>query len=245
MFAHPRKAYILLGVEPELDCHHPQQAVAALKGAALVVMLTPFADGAARDYADVLLPIAPFTETSGSFVNAEGRMQSFGGVVRPQGDTRPGWKVLRVLGNLLSLPGFDQESSEQVRDEIVPTGAGFVTGLDNSLRGVPVEVTTGGGGLQRVADVPIYSADPLVRRAQALQRTHDAAPPTARMSAQTLAMVGVRDGSPVRVTQGCGQAILNAAIDETVPVGCVRVATAHSSTVALGDMFGAINVERA
>jgi NADH-quinone oxidoreductase subunit G len=101
MFAQPRQAYLLHGVEADLDCHHPQQAVAALKAAALVVMLTPFADGAARDYADVLLPVAPFTETSGSFVNTEGRLQSFTGVVRPLGDSRPAWKVLRVLGNLL------------------------------------------------------------------------------------------------------------------------------------------------
>jgi NADH-quinone oxidoreductase subunit G len=108
MFAQPRQAYVLLGVEPDLDCHNPQQAVAALKDAALVVMLSSFNDGAMLDYADVLLPITPFTETSGTFVNAEGRVQSFNGVVRPLGDARPGWKVLRVLGNLLALPGFDQ-----------------------------------------------------------------------------------------------------------------------------------------
>jgi NADH-quinone oxidoreductase subunit G len=106
MFAQPRQAYLLLGVEPELDCHDPQQAVSALKGARLVVVLTPFKDGAAGDYADVLLPTAPFTETSGSFVNSEGRLQSFTGVVRPLGDARPGWKVLRVLGNLLELQGL-------------------------------------------------------------------------------------------------------------------------------------------
>ena len=108
MFAQPRKAYVLLGVEPDLDCHNPQQAVAALKAAALVVALTPFSDGAVREYADVLLPITPFSETSGTFVNTEGRAQSFNGVVRPFGDARPAWKVLRVLGNLLSLPGFEQ-----------------------------------------------------------------------------------------------------------------------------------------
>jgi NADH-quinone oxidoreductase subunit G len=138
MFAQPRKAYVLLGVEPDLDCHNPQQAVAALKAAALVVALTPFSDGAVREYADVLLPITPFSETSGTFVNTEGRAQSFNGVVRPFGDARPAWKVLRVLGNLLSLPGFDQASSEQVRDEIIPSGEGFVGGLGNGLNGVPL-----------------------------------------------------------------------------------------------------------
>ncbi|HNC21833.1 NADH-quinone oxidoreductase subunit NuoG [Accumulibacter sp.] len=245
MFAQPRKAYILFGVEPELDCYDPQQAVAALKEAALVVMLTPFGDGAAQDYADVLLPITPFTETSGSFVNTEGRIQSFTGVVRPLGDARPGWKVLRVLGNLLALAGFDQNSSEQVRDEIVPAGTTFVAGLDNRVSGVPLSLMVTAGELQRIADVPIYFADPLARRAAALQKTRDAVAPTARMNAATLARLAVTDGAPVRLRQGNGEAVLTARADETVPAGCVRVAAAHVTTAALGEMFGAINVERA
>ncbi|SBT06581.1 NADH-quinone oxidoreductase, chain G [Candidatus Accumulibacter aalborgensis] len=245
MFAQPRKAYILLGVEPELDCYNPQQAVAALKEAALVVMLTPFNDGAAREYADVLLPTTPFTETSGTFVNAEGRVQSFNGVVRPLGDARPGWKVLRVLGNLLALPGFDYDSSEQVRAEIVPAGEGFVGGLSNDLERGAWLLADAGEGLQRVTDVPIYFSDPLARRAPALQKTRDAVAPTARMNADTLAAIGVTDGVPVRVRQGTGEAVLTARFDETVPARCVRVAAGHPSTAALGAMFGAINVERA
>ncbi len=245
MFAQPRQAYLLLGVEPELDCHDPQQAVSALKGARLVVVLTPFKDGAAGDYADVLLPTAPFTETSGSFVNSEGRLQSFTGVVRPLGDARPGWKVLRVLGNLLELPGFDYDSSEQVRDEVAPGGEGFVKGLSNGLHSLAVSLPAPTEALQRVADVPIYSADPLARRAAALQKTADAMPPTARMNTQTLAAVGVGDGAAVRVRQGNGEVVLEARLDDTVPEACVRVAAAHVSTAALGEMFGAINVERA
>ncbi len=253
MFAQPRKGYILLGVEPELDCHNPQMAVAALKQAALVVMLTPFkntaASGAAGslDYADVLLPTAPFTETSGTFVNCEGRVQSFNGVVRPLGDARPAWKVLRVLGNLLGLDGFAYESSEQVRDEIVAPGTLFVEGRDNAINGVSVSVAAGGGSadLKRIADVPIHFADPLARRADALQKTRDAAAPRARLCAQTLAQLGLADGDAVRVRQGDGVAQLVAKLDEAVPAGCVRVAAAHASTAALGDMFGTINVERA
>jgi len=245
MFAQPRKAYVLLGVEPELDCCNPQQALAALKQAALVVMLTPFKSGAALDYADVLLPTTPFTETSGTFVSTEGRVQSFNGVVRPLGDARPGWKVLRVLGNVLALPGFDYDSSEQVRDEIVPAGDAFVAGLDNGIGAVSLALHTNANGLQRVADVPIYFADPLARRAAALQKTRDAAAPTARMNAATLAQVGVAGGTQVRIKQGAGEALLMAQGDETVPSGCVRVAAAHASTAGLGDMFGAISVERA
>ena len=171
MFAQPRQAYVLLGVEPELDCHNPQQAIAALKQAALVVMLTPFASEAIKDYADVLLPTAPFTETSGTFVNCEGRLQSFKGVCRPLGDTRPAWKVLRVLGNLLGLPGFAYDSSEQIRDEIIPKGGEdehFVGGLDNGVNGLALSPHGERPALQRIAEVPIYFADPLVRRAPRL-----------------------------------------------------------------------------
>jgi NADH-quinone oxidoreductase subunit G len=245
MFAQPRQAYVLLGVEPELDCANPQQAVAALKQAALVVMLTSFKHAAALEYADVLLPTTPFTETSGTFINTEGRVQSFSGVVRQLGDARPGWKVLRVLGNVLALPGFAYDSSEQVRDEIIPAGSEFVAGLDNGLSGVALSLGAAPGGLQRVADVPIYFADALARRSPALQKTADAVAPTARMNAKTLAQAGVADGAQVRVKQGQGEALLFAKADETVPAACVRVAAAHASTAMLGDMFGSITVERA
>ena len=245
MFAQPRKAYVLMGIEPELDCHNPQQAVAALEQAALTVMLTPFKHEAALEYADVLLPTAPFTETSGSYVNTEGRLQSFNGVCRPLGDARPCWKILRVLGNALALSGFDYESSEQVRDEIVAAGTSFVDGLNNGLGDYPVSLQEPSGGLQRIAEVPIYSTDPLVRRAPALQQTRDAAAPTARMNAETMARCSAAEGVKVRVKQGLGEVVLMVRQDETVPAGCVRVAAAHASTAVLGDMFGEITVERA
>ena len=245
MFDQPRKAYVLLGVEPELDCYNPQQAISALKQADLVLMLTPFKHEAALDYADVLLPTAPFSETSGTFISSEGRVQGFNGVCRPLGDARPGWKVLRVLGNVLDIPGFAYDSSEQVRDEIIPSAMSFAAGLDNAINGIALTPVAGTGGLQRIADVPIFFADPLVRRGAALQLTRDAAAPVARMCAATLAQAGVADGSLVRVKQGSGEVLLTACLDESVPAACVRVATAHVSTAALGDMFGTIIVERA
>ncbi|MEO8409465.1 MAG: molybdopterin-dependent oxidoreductase, partial [Propionivibrio sp.] len=248
MFAQPRHAYVLFGVEPELDCHNPQLAVAALKQAALTVMLTAFKSDATLDYADALLPIAPFTETSGTFVSTEGRVQSFAGVNRPLGEARPGWKVLRVLGNLLALPGFAYASSEEVRDEVIPANTEFVEGLDNQLSEAnlvawaPPEPAD---DWQRIADVPIYFADPLVRRAPPLQKTHDAALPSARMNSASLAKAGVTAGSSVRIRQGDGEALLTAVLDEGVPPGCVRIAAAHAATAALGDMFGTIVMERA
>jgi NADH-quinone oxidoreductase subunit G len=151
----------------------------------------------------VLLPITPFHRDFGVLrKHRRARIQSFTGVVRPLGDARPGWKVLRVLGNLLALPGFDQNSSEHVRDEMVPAGAAFVAGLDNGVSGVSLSLTETTGELQRIADVPIYFADPIARRAPSLQKTRDAVAPTARMNAATLARLVVTDGAPVRISQG-------------------------------------------
>ncbi len=245
MFEQPRKAYVLMGVEPEFDCANPQLALNALRQASLVVYLSAFKHAPALDYADVMLPIAPFTETSGTFVNIEGRVQSFNGVVKGRGDSRPAWKVLRVLGNVLNLDGFAYESSEAVRDDVLGKGAEFVSALDNGLNGVAISLPNQADGLQRIADVPINFADPIVRRAPALQQTADAVAPTARISETTLAQLGIVAGSQVRVKQGQGEAILVARADNAIPAGCVRIAAAHASTVALGDMFGSISVERA
>jgi len=245
MFAQPRKAYLLMGIEPELDCVNPQMAVSALKQAALVVALTSFKSEAVLEYADVLLPVAPFTETSGTYVSTEGRVQSVNGVCRPAGESRPGWKVLRVLGNVLALTGFDYDSSEQIRDEVITAGAMFVEGLDNNVDAPIQSQASAPAGLQRIADVPIYSADSLVRRAASLQQTKDAAAPQVHINPVTLGELGVTAGSLVRVKQGQGDAILTACGDPAVPVGCVRIAAAHPVTAMLGEMFGSINVERA
>ena len=130
MLSQPMKALLLLNVEPTLDAADGAAAAKALAGGGLVVAMTPWRDAAA-DVADVMLPIAPFTETAGCFVNAEGRAQSFHGVVKPLGETRPGWKVLRVLGNLLGLDGFAQESAEEVRAQALGDLATLPQRLDN------------------------------------------------------------------------------------------------------------------
>ena len=244
MFEQPRKAYVLMGIEPEFDTANPQLVLGALKQAKMVVMLTAFKHAPALDYADVMLPVAPFTETAGTFVNTEGRAQSFNGVARAKGESRPAWKVLRVLGNVLNLEGFDYESSEQVRDAVLGAGVSFASGLDNALNGVSIKLPEASDALQRIADVPIHFADPIARRAPALARTRDAAAPVARMNSATLAQLGVVAGTSVRVRQGTGDAVLTAVEDDALPAACVRVAAAHASTAGLGEMFGAISVER-
>lgn len=246
MFEQPRKAYVLMGIEPEFDCANPQLVLGALKQASMVVQLSAFKHAPALEYADVILPIAPYTETSGTFINTEGRVQSFNGVAKARGDARPAWKLLRVLGNVLNLDGFGYESSEAVRDEVLGKGVEFVSGLSNDLNGIALAVPAASSdGLQRIADVPINFADPMSRRAPALQQTADSVAPTARLSEQTMSQIGLSENAQVRVKQGSGEAILVARTDNNVPAGCVRISAAHASTAMLGDMFGSITVERA
>ena len=158
------KAAILLNTEPEFDTAAGAAAVAALDKAEMVVTLSPFKANMA--FSDVLLPIAPFTETSGSFVNAEGRLQSFHAVVKPRGETRPAWKVLRVLGNLLDVPGFNFETSQDVLAKVTAQPLQ----LSNAIR---AEVRLG-GSVSEPAVAAIYQLDGIVRRAASLQQTADA-----------------------------------------------------------------------
>ena len=244
MLAKPRRAYLLVNLEPELDTYDPGQAMRALAAAEFVVALTPFR-GQAIDYADVILPTTPFTETAGTFVNTEGRMQSFNAVVRPLGDSRPAWKVLRVLGNLLRLDGFEQERPEQVRDECCRP-ADVAARLDNRIDGVTIDLRPGASdALERVADVPIYFADPLVRRARSLQQTPAARPPRACAHGALLARLGVEPGRPIRVKQAGGEAVLEAARDDRLPETVIRVPAAHAATAGLGGMFDPIAAEPA
>jgi NADH-quinone oxidoreductase subunit G len=245
LFAQPKKAYVLLNAEPELDAANPQQAIKALQGAEMVVAMSAFKHG--MDYADVLLPISPFSETAGTFVNCEGRAQSFNGTVRPLGETRPAWKVLRVLGNLLGLSGFDYENSESIRDEALGKGNTDLSAkLNNVAKLAPTAAKFGDGSqLERLADVPIYFADAIARRSEPLLRTADANAPLATISAKLAEQLGVNAGDAVTVSQGTGSVNLVAAIDTRLPANVVRVAAAHHLTSVLGDMFGPINVAKA
>ncbi len=245
-FTQAKKAYVLLNVEPELDCANPQLARSALEKAEMVVVMSPYRHG--MDYADVLLPIAPFTETSGTFINAEGRAQGFNGTVKPLGDTRPAWKVLRVLGNLLGLDNFAYESSEDIRNEVL--GVKTLDGLDLSAQlsnraDIALHAPQTSAEIQRVADVPIYFSDAIARRSESLQQTVDAQAPNVKLSANLAQSLGVSAGSLVRVTQGTGSVTLPCAIESGLPNNVVRLAAAHASTAALGAMFGSIKVEKA
>ncbi|CAB5282595.1 NADH dehydrogenase subunit G [Burkholderia multivorans] len=244
-FAQPRKGYVLLNVEPEFDTADPVQALAALNQAEMVVVMSPFKHG--LDYADVLLPIAPFTETAGTFVNAEGTVQSFNGVVRPLGETRPAWKVLRVLGSLLGLPNFEYETAEEVR--LAALGeAGVASRLSNKTSVAPARVAAkaANGSLERLADVPIYHADALVRRAGALHLTAAAkAANTVGLPAALFDKLGLKEGDAVRVRQGERAVQLPAVRDANLAETVVRVSAATPAGAALGSLSGELVVEKA
>ncbi|TEA78578.1 NADH-quinone oxidoreductase subunit NuoG [Allopusillimonas ginsengisoli] len=235
------KAYIVLHTEPALDSDNGIQAVQSLKSSGFSVALTSFRS-AAQDWADVMLPVAPFTETSGTFVNAEGRAQSFKGVAAPYADTRPAWKVLRVLGNLFELQGFDDETSESVRDTVLVGGVD--ARLSNEVVAQP-GLSQKPNGLERVAEVPIYRSDALVRRSAPLQQAPASHAPQARMTAETLAGLGLQQADVLNIRSAHGQITLPVQLDETVAPGCLRIAAAFDATLALGSGFGELTVERA
>jgi NADH-quinone oxidoreductase subunit G len=175
MLAGGLKAVILLNNEPEFDSAAGVKAKAVLGQAQMVVSLSPFK--ANMDFCDVVLPISPFTETSGSFVNAEGRLQSFHAVVKPLGDTRPAWKVFRVLANMLEIPGFDFDASTDVLNKLTGQATALsnisVDKLGNSISTSSIDIDISESNIQPVT-ASIYQVDGIVRRASSLQMTVDA-----------------------------------------------------------------------
>ncbi|WJF91587.1 NADH-quinone oxidoreductase subunit NuoG [Paraburkholderia bonniea] len=248
VFAQPRKGYVLFNVEPEFDTANPAQALAAVKQAEMVVVLSAFRTG--TDYADVLLPIAPFTETAGTFVNAEGTAQTFNGVVRPLGETRPGWKVLRVLGSLLGVPGFTFDTAEEVRAAALGEGNFDAIRLSSNQTDAALARSNAAkaaeGSFERLADVPIYHADALARRAESLHLTTAArVANTAGLPAALFDKLGLKEGDAVRVRQGERSVQLPAVRDVNLAQTVVRVSAATPAGAALGSLFGELVVEKA
>jgi NADH-quinone oxidoreductase subunit G len=245
MISEPLKAYLLLGVEPELDCLDGYRARQAMAVAEFVVMLTPFkptpANTDAMKYADVLLPLAPFTETAGTFVNCEGRWQSFAAAAQPLADTRPGWKILRVLANRLHQPGFEYVNIVDVQSEIERPSVD--QGIKPKSLTVPANIDGAHDGLYRIVETPIYAVDNLVRRAPSLQATADNPPPAVRMNAAQATALGLNGVGQVVVRVGDGSATLDLVIDPRVADDCVLVPAGYSQTASLA-AHGEATVEK-
>ena len=237
----PRKAYVLLGVEPELDCWNGAAALNAVQGAELVVALSPYASTASKRYARVILPVATFAETSGTYVNAEGRWQSFAGASKPFGEARPAWKVLRVLGNLCGVAGFEYVSSEEALAE-AQSICGEVK-PDNTVDFGQTLTPFRANGLLRIADVPIYATDPLVRRARSLQASPLARPAEVRLHPDVARDLGVVGREQVQVRQNGAAVDLPLVLDDSVPRGCAWIPAGLAASVALGPAVGPVAIQ--
>ncbi|MHB1669561.1 NADH-quinone oxidoreductase subunit NuoG [Thiomonas sp.] len=255
MLRTPPAAMLLLNVEPELDMQDAAQAIAAMRQSAFVVAMSAYRHGAA-DYAQVLLPIAPFSETAGSLVNCEGVLQTFNPVVGSAGQSRPAWKVLRVLADQLGLAGFEYDTVEAVREaalhgiDILSTlehqpDMPLPAKLDIASPAAPGQAAQSTDAFERLAEVPIYSSDAIVRRSTSLQQTRDA-----RLAGQIALppdaweRLGLQAGDRVTVKQGANSAELPARRDAGLAPGVARIPTAHRATAGLGPMFGAVSVHK-
>ena len=244
MLESPRQAYLLLNVEPEFDCANAQVAAAALSQSKFTVAMSAYRNPMLEAHANVILPVAAFTETAGTYVNGAGEWQSFTGMASACGDARPAWKVLRVLGNFLHLDGFDYESAEQVKDEVraLPRPerqALTLPSIDTSVEKIE---------LARIGEVPIYAGDALVRRAEPLQTAQDLMEKDvdcARVHPNTAKQYQLVDGGRVIVKQGGEGVEMPLVCDARIAEEAVWVAAGRCSSAALGGLFEKIELQKA
>jgi NADH-quinone oxidoreductase subunit G len=243
MLEQARRVYLLWGLEPGYDLVNPSLAASAFGQAEFVVACTAFRSPSLEGAAHLMLPVAAFAETSGTYVNAGGIWQGFEGAVTPLGGARPGWKLLRVLGNLLDLPGFDYTDSAQVCDELRALTKGVR--LNNKPSGkFQVEGQSAADGLIRIGSVPIYAVDPLVRRAPALQRTPAANSFGVFLSPEEAKRLGLTEGDDVEVRQNGHLARTQVTLDGAVPAGCVSVPAGVAGSELLAAQIGPVTVRK-
>ncbi|PIT16192.1 NADH-quinone oxidoreductase subunit NuoG [Snodgrassella alvi] len=238
--AQPKQAVMLLNVEPDMDVANGAAALAALKQAQTVMAFSAYDSEVLREVADVMLPITPFTETSGSFISMEGRLQSFHGVVRAYGEARPLWKVLRVLGNVLELPGFEYENTQQILTDALAKDQ-LPALLNNHIQ--PVASTDPDISLVRVGGVSLYATDGIVRRSAPLQNTVHAVVPIARIHSATLNALGLADGDAALAKQGNSTVAVTVAADDTLPEN-VLLLPLHQSNWQLGALLTTVELSK-
>ena len=241
-----RRAVILMNIEPDVDLPNPIAARAALARANTVIALSAYKSADLMDVADVILPISAFSETVSTFVNLEGRVQTVQPSVKPLGDSRPAWKVLRVLGGLLGLDGFLFNAPEEVLGEALDDG--YCNRLNNKASST--SIANGNlapfNGLERLADVNIYAGDQIVRRSSALQLTRDAKRGNqVGLNKNTFTELSLKEGDAVRVTQGTHSIDMPATLEVNLAPGAVRISAGTMASAKLGSMFGPVTVSKA
>jgi NADH-quinone oxidoreductase subunit G len=240
MLENQRKGYVLLNTELEHDAFNSQLALTALNKAETVVVMSAYVNEEMLNYADVILPVTPFTETAGSYVNLEGRYQKFNGVTKPLGEAKPAWKVLRVLANNLNLDGFEHTSIEDVRAEISELSE-TSSYLTNALKVATLTIAKPEiNGLIRVGLPGIYSADSISRRSPSLQATPWAQAPLVQISGPLAAKLGFNAGDSLEVKQAHANKKFAAATAK-LPESVVVLAKT-TATVGFAGSFDTIEV---
>lgn len=241
MLENPRKAYVLLNTELEQDCFNSQLAIAALAKAETVVVMSAYTNEEMFQYADVILPITPFTETAGSYVNLAGTWQKFNGVTRPLGNAKPAWKILRVLANKLALDGFEYENIEDVRKELNSL-VDTTNYLSNNATFAEFAVKKPNlSGLVRLGLTGIYSSDSIVRRSASLQQTAWAKLPTLAINTELAKKLAMNDGQEVVAKQSHAQHKFKLSICDDVADGVVLLAY-NTSTVGFAGSSDTIEI---
>ncbi|MGK0271466.1 MAG: NADH-quinone oxidoreductase subunit G [Cocleimonas sp.] len=247
MLNHPKKIYVLMDVELEADSDNPQQALAALNQAECVIAITPYMNKKMLANADIILPSAAYSETSGTFVNIEGTWQSFKAASKSYEDARPAWKILRVLGNHLNVKGFDYVSSRDVRDELkVLCGQSENDNKFEATGTYANHTSFDNKSLQRIGEVGEYACDSLVRRAKALQ---DSQPEQQKvqLNNKVIKSLGLEaaltsNSNKVQVKQGGVMVEMSMSINDMIPDGCALIMAGTKSSGLLGSAFGEIEV---
>ena len=246
MFEKKLKAYLLLNIEPQLDSSNAQLMQDAITSSNFTVALTSYQSKYLND-ADVLLPISPFTESSGTIINMEGRVQSFTAVTQPLGQSRPAWKVLRVLANHLGLDGFDYESSLDVKNAHIKSKSQFISKeLSNEINikndykirlSKPKQFT-------RVGEIHQYRIDSIVRRAPSLQVAIQKTKAIAKLHPIEMKGLRLKTNDKIKVIQGSQSISLIVIEDIGIPEGSIFIPSGIDETANLGDIWGDVTVKK-
>ncbi|QOC22084.1 NADH-quinone oxidoreductase subunit G [Wenzhouxiangella sp. AB-CW3] len=238
MLREPRRAYLLWDLEPGFDLADPHLADSALQQAESVIAVTAFVSEEMERLASVMLPLAPVPETAGTWINADGHREWLDAVGKPPGQAREGWKILRRLGEMASVDGFDFATLNEVSD-LIGEHQPVVSGSPELEEAAVTDAET----LWRIGDVPIYAGDTLLRRAPALQQTTHAGPTRAHVHSATAKRLGLEEAERVRVTQGEASVEVPLVIDDRIAPGGVWLPAASCVTHELGAASGEIRLE--
>lgn len=246
------KAFVLLNIEPTVDLPDPMLARSALQNAQTVIALSAYASEDLLELADVILPITPYAEQAGTYINIAGDIQTSQASVRPLGEARPAWKVLRVLGGMLDLPTFNFNTVDEVKSVALGHLGEKVsmpahTSIDINLQITPANnsANTSGKTYERLADVPIHFTDAIVRRSPALKLTVDSKKALkVGIPKKIFEEMSLKEGDAVRISQGNAHVVMPVTLESELAEGVIRVSAATPASALLGTMFGRLSLER-